>query len=241
MARIGMGTAQAHALKPMASRRHFCRLFASLGIALGTRALALPAALSGKENALPGIRLDAAQSQAVRAWIVRIAVEQVRRGPTPRWTHRDCAGLVRFAVAEALTEHDVRWRRSMGLGGRLPPDLVPEDVRLALRNRWKRPDGSEGAYVNAIGLIQGNSLLVSRDTRQARPADLLFYDQGAEQHLMLWTGRGVVYHNGAAPTPRDNGLRAVTLAALLQWHDTRWRPEPSNPNFAGVFSLAFLR
>jgi uncharacterized protein YfaT (DUF1175 family) len=237
-----MGTGPDHALKPATvSRRHFCR-FAALGMAaLGASAWALPAALPGKEAARQGIRLDAAQSRAVRAWIVRIAVEQVRRGPTPRWTHRDCAGLVRFAVTEALSAHDARWRRSMGLGGRLPPDLVPEDVRLALRNRWKRPDGSEGAYVNAIGLIQGNSLFAGRDTRQARPADLLFYDQGAEQHLMLWTGRGVVYHNGAAPTPRDNGLRAVTLAALLQWHDTRWRPEPDNPNFAGVFSLAFLK
>ena len=226
------------------TRRHFCRMLAALGAAgLLARAHALPVGIkpgAGEKSTIPAIRLGAAQSRNLRAWIARIAEEQIRLGPTPRWTHRDCAGFVRFAVAEALAVHDVRWRQAMGLGGRLPPDLVPEEARLALRHRWKRPDGSEGAYVSAIGLIQENSVWVSRDARQAQQADLLFFDQGAEQHLMLWTGRGVIYHNGSPPVPGDNGLRTATLAALLQWNDTRWRPEPGNPNFIGVFSLAFL-
>jgi len=225
------------------SRRRFCQMLAALGsagLAPWTRALPVGVGVPDEKSPMPPIRLDAAQSRALRAWIVRIAAEQIRRGPTPRWTHRDCAGFVRFAVAEAFAEHDARWRRAMGLGGRLPPNLIPEETRLALRNRWRRPDGSEGAYVNAIGLIQENSVWVSNDARQARPADLLFFDQGAEQHLMLWTGRGVVYHNGAPPRPDDSGLRTATLSALLQWNDTRWRPEPGNPNFVGVFSLAFL-
>jgi len=225
------------------SRRRFCQMLAALCAAgLGTWAHALPvgAGTPGGGRAMPTTRLNAVQSRALRAWIVRIAVEQIRRGPTPRWTHRDCAGFVRFAIAEALAEHDARWQRAMGLGSPLPPDLIPEETRQALRHRWKRPDGSEGAYVSAIGLIQENSVWVSRDVRQARPADLLFFDQGAEQHLMLWTGREAVYHNGSMPTPRDNGLRKATLASLLQWNDTRWRPELGNPNFVGVFSLAFL-
>ncbi|MDR0578082.1 MAG: DUF1175 domain-containing protein [Candidatus Accumulibacter sp.] len=184
-------------------------------------------------------RLDARQSQAVRAWIVRIAEAQIR-APSPRWTQRDCAGLVRFAVAEALAEHDARWRRSMGLHHRLPPDLVPAAARERLRNRWRRPDGSRGAYADAISLAQENSRPRGRDVHLLQPADLLFFDQGDDQHLMLWTGRRVVYHNGAPPTPQDDGLRAATLAALLAWRDTRWRPEPGNPNFAGVFSLVFL-
>jgi len=222
------------------SRRRFCRLLATLGAAGWLApARALPVVLPGAADADPGVRLDAVQSRALRAWIVRIAREQVRR-PTPKWTHRDCAGLVRFAVAEALAEHDARWRRAMGLAGRLPPDLVPEQTRLALRHRWKRPDGSEGAYVNAIGLVQENSVPRGRDVQQARPADLLFFDQGVDQHLMLWTGEGVVYHNGAEPRPGDDGLRAVRISALMRWPDTRWRPEPGNPNFAGVYSLAFL-
>ncbi|MDR1229213.1 MAG: DUF1175 family protein [Azoarcus sp.] len=221
-------------------RRRFCQALAALGAGASMPSWALPAALPGEKNVVPAHRLDAPQSRALRAWIVFIAEEQLRRGPTPRWTHRDCAGLVRFAVAEALAEHDAHWRRAMGIGGRLPPDLVPEDVRRELRHNWKRPDGSEGAYVNAIGLVQENSRSAGRDVARARPADLLFFDQGAEQHLMLWTGRRIVYHNGARPRPGDDGMRSASLTALLRWNDTRWRPEPGNPNFAGVFSLAFL-
>jgi len=216
-------------------------MLAALGpVGLAAWAHALPVGVPDENPAMPAIRLNAVQSRALRAWIVRIAVEQIRRGPTPRWTHRDCAGFVRFAIAEALAEHDARWQQAMGLGSPLPPDLLPEETRQALRHRWKRPDGSAGAYVNAIGLIQENSVWVSHDVRQARPADLLFFDQGAEQHLMLWTGRGVLYHNGSRPMPGDNGLRKATLGALLQWNDTRWRPKPGNPNFIGVFSLSFL-
>lgn len=185
-------------------------------------------------------QLDAEQSRAFRAWVVRIAEAQIRRGPTPRWTHRDCAGLVRFAVAEALAEHDLRWRRAMGMDGRLPPEAVPDALRAELRHQWKRPDGSTGAYVNAIGLVQENSRPAGRDLRLARPADLLFFDQGDAQHLMLWTGRRIVYHNGAEPRPGDDGLRAVSPRELLQWADTRWRPDAANPNFAGVYTLAFL-
>jgi uncharacterized protein YfaT (DUF1175 family) len=227
-------------MNPALPRRRFCRALAALGASLPMPSWALPAALPGEKGAAPPRRLDAPQSRALRAWIVRIAEEQIRRGPTPRWAHRDCAGLVRFAVAEAFADHDARWRRAMGIGGRFPPDLIPEDVRRELRHNWKRPDGSEGAYVNAIGLVQENSVWAGRDAWRAHPADLLFFDQGAEQHLMLWTGRRVVYHNGAPPRPGDDGMRAASLAALLQWADTRWRPEPENPNFAGVFSLAFL-
>jgi uncharacterized protein YfaT (DUF1175 family) len=147
---------------------------------------------------------------------------------------------VRFAVAEALAKHDARWQRAIGLSRHLPAEAVPEATRAVLRHRWTRPDGSVDAYVNAIGLIQENSVAIGRDVRLAKPADLLFFDQGDNQHLMLWTGRRIVYHNGTQFRPDDNGLRAVRLAALLRWNDTRWRPDAANPNFAGVFSLAFL-
>jgi uncharacterized protein YfaT (DUF1175 family) len=200
--------------------------------------VAVPATSARQENSF---RFNAEESRALRAWIVRIAEAQVISGPTPKWRQRDCAGLVRFAVAEALATHDGRWRRAMGMHGPLPPDLASEEERQKLRYRWRRPDGSEGAFVNAIGLIQENSVFASRDPRLARAADMLFFDQGQAQHLMLWTGKRVVYHNGAAPSQEDNGLRAVSLAELNRWPDTRWRPIEDNPNFIGVFSLAFLR
>jgi uncharacterized protein len=233
-----MGTPAKDPLIVDLSRRRCCGLLTSLLLSAASPLCAMTPELP--EAKVSSLRLDARQSRAVRAWIARIAEAQIRQGPTPKWTQRDCAGLVRFAVAEALSVHDARWRHSMGLDGTLPPDLVPETAREQLRYRWRRPDGSSGAYVSAIGLVQENCVFVGRDAHLARTADLLFFDQGDDRHLMLWTGRRVVYHNGTAPSPNDNGLRAITLTDLLCWDDTRWRPEAANPNFAGVFSLAFL-
>lgn len=42
--------------------------------------------------------LNVEQSGLFRAWFVRIAQEQLRQGPSPRWYQQDCAGLVRFAA-----------------------------------------------------------------------------------------------------------------------------------------------
>ncbi|HMW49496.1 MAG TPA: DUF1175 family protein, partial [Cellvibrionaceae bacterium] len=80
---------------------------------------------------------------------------------------------------------------------------------------------------------------VSRDINQAQPGDLLFFDQGDEQHLMVWMGHFIAYHTGS-PTAADNGLRAVTLQQLMHWPDTRWIPDASNPNFSGIYRLGFL-
>jgi len=184
--------------------------------------------------------LDAAQSQAFRAWFVRIVAEQLRQGPTPRWTQRDCVGLVRFAANEALKRHDPAWLRSMGLSNQyLPPEAALSDEQRQLAQRWRQHDGSSGAYVGAIGLIQHNSRFVGRDINQAQPGDLLFFDQGDDQHLMIWMGRYLAYHTGST-SAGDNGLRAVPLARLMQWKDTRWIPDASNPNFVGVYRLWFL-
>ncbi len=74
---------------------------------------------------------------------------------------------------------------------------------------------------------------------QAGAGDLFFYDQGDDQHLMVWMGRYVAYHTGTE-TATDDGLRAVTLEQLMRGKDSRWRREPGNPNFIGIFRLAFL-
>lgn len=183
--------------------------------------------------------LDRDQSRRLRDWLVVLIHAQLESGPTPRWTHRDCAGLVRFAVAEALREHDLAWRRSMGLlGKRLPPDLDPEQAR-PLRHAWRRIDGSRAAYVGALELVQENTRLVGRNLAQAKSADLLFYDFGDDQHLMIWMGAYIAYHTGRQQTG-DNGLRALRPAQLMAWQDTRWRPSADNPNFRGVHRLAFL-
>lgn len=199
------------------------------------------AACAGVRAAEPAAMLDAAQSKRFRDWMTVLVHAQLEQGPTPRWTHRDCAGLVRFAVAEALRDHDLGWRRASGLlGTRLPPEvgLAPAQAE-ALRHAWRRADGSRGAYVGALELVQENTRFVARSLEPAEPGDLLFYDLGDAQHLMVWMGRYIAYHTGRA-VPGDSGLRALRPAQLAAWPDTRWRPERGNPNFAGLHRLAFL-
>lgn len=171
---------------------------------------------------------------------MRIAEEQLRQGPTPRWHQQDCAGLVRFAANEALKPHDAKWLRANGLDNRyLPPEPVLSDEQRGLAQRWQQGGGQVGPYVNAIKLIQFNSIFVGRDLNQARPGDLIFFDQGDDQHLMIWMGRYIAYHTGSS-TPTDNGMRSVSLQQLMTWKDTRWIPDPANPNFVGVYRLSFL-
>lgn len=188
--------------------------------------------------------LSPQQSAAFRAWFVRIVDQQMRRGPTPRWTQRDCAGLVRFAVGETLKTHDTKWLRANGMTSLVDTSSMPPELQLSasqrgIANRWTQLDGSTGAYASAIALIQRNSRFVSKDVNQALPGDLLFFDQGDDQHLMIWLDRYIAYHTGTV-TPTDTGLRAVAVSDLMQWKDSRWQPLDGNPNFVGVFRLDFL-
>ncbi len=179
------------------------------------------------------------QSRVFRAWMVRIIDAQIASGPTPRWQHRDCAGLVRFAVAESLRAHDAGWKHANGIGGRVPPELTMSDDQRGLRNRWQLADGSHSAFVQALELVQENTTFVSKNINDAEPGDLLFFDQGDDQHLMVWMGRYIGYHTGSS-SAQDNGLRAVSVPELMSWRDTRWQPVRGNPNFAGVYRLRFL-
>src|SRR3546814_19327994 len=67
----------------------------------------------------------------------------------------------------------------------------------------------------------------------------MFFDQGDDQHLMIWMGRNIAYHTGTT-TPTDNGMRSASLQQLMNWKDTRWIPDAANPNFIGVYRLNFL-
>ncbi len=228
----------------MTPLRRRCVLALCAGMALPwTAPWVLPSAhaLVPGAPALPAVRLTRSQSRAFRAWMLRIVSVQLERGPSPRWQHRDCAGLVRFAVNEALAVHDARWLRANGIGTdrRLPPELELDAAQAAMRNRWVQGEGIVGPYVSALALVQHNSRFVAREVNQAEAGDLLFFDQGDAQHLMVWMGARIAYHTGTV-APNDNGLRTVGVQQLNNWKDTRWQPAVDNPNFAGVFRLTFL-
>lgn len=206
---------------------------------------ALAALLAGRAGAAADNAarqpLDRVQTEAFRRWFVALVDLQVSR-PSPRWVHRDCAGLVRFAVAESLRAHDASWRRAIGWDTRRadPPEVALRPDQAGWRQAWLRADGERGAFASALAIVQHNTRFVGRERTQALPGDLLFYDQGDDQHLMVWTGREVAYHTGAEPRADDNGLRRLRWEQLLARADTRWRPEPHNANFAGLFRLGFL-
>lgn len=181
------------------------------------------------------------QSNAFRLWFMRMITEQFRQGPSPRWVHRDCAGLVRFAAYEALRPHDGLWFQANGIVPPMPPEANLTSEQQLLLNSWEQiGTDKRAAYASAIAIIQENSRFISKDMNQALPGDLLFFDQGDDQHLMIWMGSYIAYHTGR-PSERESGLRKYTLQQFMNWNDTRWRPEVDNPNFIGVFRLSFLR
>ncbi|MDD4962720.1 MAG: DUF1175 family protein [Gallionella sp.] len=183
--------------------------------------------------------LTPAQSRTFRAWMGQMIAAQFKT-LTPRWQQHDCAGLVRFAVAEALRTHDAKWRHDNGMSQMpLPPDLALTAEQQTLRHHWKLADGSYSAYASALEMVQGNARFQHKNCNLAALGDLLFFDQGDAQHLMVWMGSYIAYHTGTV-RPDDNGLRAVSLRELLHWQDTRWHPVADNPNFAGVYRLNFL-
>lgn len=210
-------------------------LFAGGAAALSMLTPALARETAGNQKLV----LDPAQSRLFRAWMVRIIARQFA-GPSLRWQQRDCAGLVRFAVAEALREHDAKWKRANGLLGQaLPPEIPLLAAQQGLRHNWRLADGSRSAYASALELVQGNTRFCGKNCNLAQPGDLLFFDQGEARHLMVWMGSYIAYHTGSVK-PDDNGLRSLSLRELLHFPDTRWQPTPDNPNFAGVYRFEFL-
>jgi uncharacterized protein len=230
----------------MTHRRHLigaaaCWALVSGGSAATTPSPSLSPPLPPPLSPSLSSSLSTEQARRLRDWMAVLVHAQLEQGPTPRWSHRDCAGLVRFVVAEALREHSRAWKQAMGLlGKRLPPDIDLSPAQAdAWRHAWRRLDGSRAAYVGALELVQENTQRVAKNLAQAERGDLLFYDFGDEQHLMIWMGPYIAYHTGRQE-PGDSGLRALRAAELMAWRDTRWWPSGDNPNFAGVYRLTML-
>ncbi len=218
--------------------------------------LILPALLAALALAAPHaqVRLtDESDRAAFRAWFVLLADMQFQRSD-PEVT--DCAALVRFAFRESLRAHTPEWARRVGL------PFAPQypDIRSAPRpgtDGWPlfRIAGGDAQqyaeFADARTLIRFNTRARGRDIESAQPGDLLYYyqrDQQQPDHLMIFLGRSVfetegrdwvVYHTG--PIGNEPGdVRKVRLSDLARHPAPRWRPEPTNDAFVGVFRLSLL-
>jgi uncharacterized protein len=203
-----------------------------------------------------------------RRWFTAIAETQFYQ-LSNQWTseQRDCAGLVRFAMREALRRHDRIWFQKMGAGYEtVAPDVSGVDLdRNQLGEKIFRTDfgsfhesdlrnGRFSEFADGRSLKNFNSVFISRDRRQAQPGDLLFFYQPWVQkfpyHVMIMIGPSriapnnardwVVYHTGSSPT--DQGaVKKVELSVLDHHPDPRWRPVESNKHFLGFYRLKILQ
>jgi uncharacterized protein YfaT (DUF1175 family) len=205
-----------------------------------------------------------------RRWFAYIAEMQFYK-PSGAWNEdqRDCAGLVRFAWREALRGHDRIWFQSINSGGEgyeaVAPDVKAYDLkRSPLGEKLFRADfgsfrqsdltdGKFSEFADARTLKNHNVMFISRDRRQARRGDLLFFHQPWVQkfpyHVMIFIGDArhdgagagdwVVYHTGSSPSDKGE-VKKVRLAVLDHHPDGRWRPVANNRNFLGFFRLKIL-
>lgn len=205
--------------------------------------------------------------EAFRVWFTSIAELQFYH-QSDAWNQeqRDCAGLARFAMREALRQHDRLWYRKMGAAYEpVSPDVrsynlenapIGEKIFRAGPGAFKESDiqdGSFSEFADARTLKEFNTRFISRDRHQAEPGDLLFFYQPWVQkfpyHVMIFLGTThessedandwVVYHTGSSPTD-DGTVKKVRLATLDHHPDPRWRPLLSNRNFLGFYRLKIL-
>lgn len=203
-----------------------------------------------------------------RRWFTAIAEIQFYE-LSDQWNaeQRDCAGLARFAIREALRRHDRIWFQKMGsayqtvaqdvksfdldhnpFGGKIFRTDFGSFAETDIRN------GRFSEFADARTLKSFNVVFVSRDRREAQPGDLLFYYQPWVQkfpfHVMIFLGQAhissngandwVVYHTGSSPTDKGT-VKKVELSVLDHHPDPRWRPVERNRNFLGFYRLKILQ
>lgn len=202
-----------------------------------------------------------------RRWFTAIAETQFYE-LSGEWNpaQRDCAGLVRFAWREALRAHDRAWFRRMGAAyTAVAPDVAAYKLEQSLLGEkifrtdfgaFKAADLTDGKFsefADARTLKDFNATFISRDRKQARAGDLIFYYQPYAQklhyHVMIFLGEAqqnadgasdwVVYHTGASVTDQGT-VKKVRLSVLDHHPDRRWRPVMDNRNFLGFYRLKIL-
>lgn len=206
--------------------------------------------------------------ESFRKWFTTIAETQFYQ-LSEQWKkdQRDCAGLVRFSIREALRRHDRAWFQKMGPAYEavardvadfdLDNNQLGEKIFRAESGSFHESDLRNGRFTDfadARTLKNFNTTFVGRDRREAQPGDLLFFYQPWVQkfpyHVMVFLGEArvapngerdwVIYHTGATATD-DGAVKKVELSVLDRHPDPRWRPTEGNKNFLGFYRLKTLQ
>ena len=159
-----------------------------------------------------------------RRWFTAIAETQFYQ-LSDQWNteQRDCAGLARFAIREALRRHDRTWFQKMGPGyetvaadvGELNLDNNPlgEKIFRTDFGSFQESDlrnGRFSEFADGRSLRNFNSTFVTRNRREAQPGDLLFFYQPWVQkfpyHVMIFLGSARLGVNGSNGAAHDSRL-----------------------------------
>ncbi|MBY0505819.1 MAG: DUF1175 domain-containing protein [Bryobacteraceae bacterium] len=192
-----------------------------------------------------------ADQRAFRLWFTFLAESQYHLPPARRAKDViDCAALLRFAYRETLRKHDAAWLKTIDLPAL--PALPPIDAAVNPGTRLFRTGaGTYGQFADARTLRQWNAAFVSRRLADARPGDLLFFEQVGQRmpfHAMIYLGKSeftrgpeawIVYHTGPVEG-RPGEMRRLSREELLAHPQPRWRPLEANPVFLGLYRWRIL-
>ncbi len=172
-----------------------------------------PSWLDSDQDGFPdAVELTAASDrESFRKWFTAIAEMQFYQ-LSNEWNveQRDCAGLVRFAMREALRKHDRLWFQKMGAGYEaIAPDVQALQLEKSLLGEKlfrvefgsfqpsDVPDNMFSEFADARTLKNYNVVFISRDREFAQPGDLLFFEQAFTQrypyHVMIYLGRSALH------------------------------------------------
>ena len=151
-----------------------------------------------------------------RHWFVYIAMQQ-KVEPSPAWKDRDCAGLIRFALQEALRKHDAKWYERV----RIPPAAFPDieafhypAVPTLGAQIYQLKEGFY-SFANARNLYLYNVDKVSHSLgSEVKPGDLLFlyhpqdtaFPYHADIHRCRFRLSGIRRFRGGGSTLENRGI-----------------------------------
>lgn len=201
--------------------------------------------------------LKGEDSYIFRSWFVNIALcQSLQLSPNWRENQRDCAGLVRFAMKEALKHHNKKWFQETGIDPEIWLEKTGVDLRsipdVSAYNYPEAPVGGTNIFVvgrdrlssfaTAYAILKYNVNFVGFDLSAALPGDLLFFHHPnpVTFHTMIYTGEGLVYHTGPVSEEDPGKIKLWRLDDYMRIMPIQWLPIRENTCFLGIYRLKIL-